>query len=83
MVPDDMALIKGSPQTRRQFLDYQIAQVDPLYVHHLTRYMRAMRQRNCLLRAKQHGNAGTLGEGDGLIGGLSVAGSAADCYRTR
>lgn len=53
MVPDDMALIKGSPNARRQFLDYQIAQVDPLYVHHLTRFMRAMRQRNCLLRAKQ------------------------------
>lgn len=53
MVPDDMALIKGSPQARRQFLDYQIAQVDPLYVHHLTRYARAMRQRNCLLKAKQ------------------------------
>lgn len=53
MVPDDAALIKGSPATRRQFLDYQIAQIDPLYVHHLTRYLRAMRQRNCLLRAKR------------------------------
>lgn len=53
MVPDDAALIKGSPNARRQFLDYQIAQIDPLYVHHLTRYMRALRQRNCLLRAKK------------------------------
>ncbi len=53
MVPDDAALIKGSPNARRQYLDYQIAQMDPLYVHHLMRYMRAMRQRNCLLRAKQ------------------------------
>lgn len=50
--PDDVNIIKGSPQVRRQFLDFQIAQADPLYVHHLTRYARAMRQRNLLLRAK-------------------------------
>ncbi|MFI5343009.1 MAG: DNA replication/repair protein RecF [Chlamydiales bacterium] len=50
--PDDINLIKGSPHLRRQFLDIQIAQIDPLYVHHLTRYARAMRQRNQLLRNK-------------------------------
>ena len=50
--PDDVNLIKGSPQLRRQFLDIQIAQIDPLYVHHLSRYNRAMRQRNQLLKAK-------------------------------
>jgi DNA replication and repair protein RecF len=54
VTPDDLSLIKGGPQVRRHFLDLQIAQVDPLYVHHLTRYNRAMRQRNCLLRAKDH-----------------------------
>lgn len=50
--PDDVNIIKGAPQLRRQFLDIQIAQADPLYVHHLTRYTRAMRQRNQLLRTK-------------------------------
>jgi DNA replication and repair protein RecF len=50
--PDDAALIKGPPALRRQFLDMQIAQSDPLYVHHLTRFHRAMRQRNCLLKAR-------------------------------
>jgi len=53
MTPDDIALVKGGPQVRRSFLDMLLAQVDPLYVHHLTRYYRAMRQRNHLLRAKQ------------------------------
>lgn len=53
MTPDDVSLIKGSPSLRRQFLDIQIAQVDPLYVHYLTRYVRAMRQRNVLLRQKK------------------------------
>lgn len=52
MAPDDVALVKAAPQVRRTFLDMQLAQIDPLYVHHLTRYHRAMRQRNHLLRAK-------------------------------
>lgn len=51
--PDDAALIKGGPAVRRHYLDLQIAQVDPLYVHHLTRFNRAMRQRNHLLRTKK------------------------------
>jgi len=52
MTPDDVNLVKGAPQIRRQFLDVQIAQIDPLYVHYLTRYMKAMRQRNQLLKQK-------------------------------
>lgn len=52
IAPDDASLVKGSPACRRRFLDLQIAQVDPLYVHHSTRYHRAMRQRNALLRTK-------------------------------
>jgi DNA replication and repair protein RecF len=50
--PDDIALVKGSPQLRRQYLDIQIAQASPLYLHHLARYQRAMRQRNQLLRQR-------------------------------
>lgn len=53
MSPDDVTLVKGQPAMRRHFLDLQIAQVDPLYVHHLTRFNRALRQRNALLRAKK------------------------------
>lgn len=53
MTPDDASLVKGAPSMRRQFLDIQIAQADPLYVHHATRYSRALRQRNCLLKAKE------------------------------
>lgn len=50
--PDDSAIVKGAPMIRRHLLDIQLAQTDPLYIHHLTRYDRAMRQRNHLLRAK-------------------------------
>lgn len=50
--PYDIELISGSPNDRRRFLNLHLAQSDPLYVHHLTRFWRAMKQRNCLLRAK-------------------------------
>lgn len=50
--PEDNELVKGPPAIRRQFLDLQLAQVAPLYLHHLNRYYRAMKQRNHLLRAK-------------------------------
>jgi DNA replication and repair protein RecF len=53
MTPEDIAIIKGAPQVRRDFLDLQISQVDPLYIHFLSRYQRAMRQRNALLRVRQ------------------------------
>lgn len=52
LTPDDVELVKGAPVIRRQFLDIQIAQTDPLYLHHLTRYQRAMRQRNYLLKSR-------------------------------
>lgn len=48
--PDDAAIAKGAPAARRQFLDLQLGQTDSLYVHHLTRYYRAMNQRNTLLK---------------------------------
>lgn len=52
LAPDDVALIKGAPHLRRHFLDLQLAQIDPLYVHYLTRYMMAMRNRNSLFKRK-------------------------------
>lgn len=53
LTPDSTSLIKGSPLLRRHFLDLQIAQIDPLYVHYLTRYIGAMRQRNVLLKKNE------------------------------
>ncbi|MCC5831768.1 MAG: DNA replication/repair protein RecF [Chlamydiales bacterium] len=50
--PEDYELVKGGPVARRQFLDLQIACESPLYLYHLSRYTRAMKQRNALLRRK-------------------------------
>jgi len=50
--PEVQNLVKGAPLVRRHFIDLQIAQIDPLYVHHLSRYKRALKQRNTLLKEK-------------------------------
>lgn len=52
MAPHDIELIKGAPSVRRHYLDFQIAQVDPLYMHHLMRYSKGLKQRNMQIRTR-------------------------------
>lgn len=52
MTPDDISLVKGSPLNRRRFLDLQLSQANPTYLHHLIRFQQAMKQRNQLLKDK-------------------------------
>jgi DNA replication and repair protein RecF len=54
--PDDIAVVKGQPSLRRRYLDLMVAQIDPVFVHHLSRFMRALKQRNVLLKQKQIGS---------------------------
>ncbi|MGE0634736.1 MAG: DNA replication/repair protein RecF [Pseudobdellovibrionaceae bacterium] len=49
VAPDD-DLISGLPQNRRFFLDLLISQMDPLYLHNISRYQKALKQRNQLLK---------------------------------
>ena len=51
--PQDLQMMIGYPAIRRRFINVHIAQCDPLYVHHLTRYTRAMKHRNALLKSKK------------------------------
>jgi DNA replication and repair protein RecF len=48
--PYDIVLVSGYPGDRRKFLDIQISQGDPLYLYHLTRYNKAIKERNELLK---------------------------------
>lgn len=50
---DDMHLMSEGPQNRRSFMDLQLIQSSPLYVHHFLRYQRALKQRNFCLKTKQ------------------------------
>lgn len=52
LCPEDISILSGSPAERRRFLDLHIAQIDKLYVYHLGRYQRALKQRNFLLKKK-------------------------------
>ncbi|HEY3831336.1 MAG TPA: DNA replication/repair protein RecF [Acidimicrobiia bacterium] len=48
--PDDLALVKASPQHRRTFIDELLAGLSPRYVAALSDFERVLRQRNALLR---------------------------------
>lgn len=51
--PEDRDLISGPPSTRRRFLDLHLSQIDAIYLQTLSRYYRALKQRNHLLRTRQ------------------------------
>lgn len=50
-LPEDIALVAGSPGERRRYLDITLCQTDPAYCRALARYNRVLTQRNALLRA--------------------------------
>lgn len=48
--PEDLNLVKGSPQIRRRFIDMEIGQISPLYLHDLLTYQKLLKQRNHMLK---------------------------------
>ncbi|MDQ0158392.1 DNA replication/repair protein RecF [Alkalibacillus salilacus] len=51
--PEDLNLVKGSPQERRKFIDMELGQVQPVYIYHLGQYQKILKQRNALLKDLQ------------------------------
>jgi DNA replication and repair protein RecF len=49
-LPEDIALVFGSPSRRRRYLDATLCQIDPVYCRSLSRYNQIVTQRNALLR---------------------------------
>ena len=56
-IPDDVDIIKGSPEKRRSFIDMAASQLNPLFVVHLSKHNVIMNQRNVLLKEIMQGNA--------------------------
>ncbi len=52
-LPQDMAIVEGSPSERRHYLDVALCQVDPIYQHNLSEYGKVLSQRNALLKQIQ------------------------------
>lgn len=48
--PEDLTLVKGAPSGRRRFLDAAISQMYPKYLNVLSRYHKALSQKNSLLK---------------------------------
>lgn len=48
--PEDLHLVKGAPQIRRRFIDMEIGQISPVYLHNLLTYQRLLKQRNHILK---------------------------------
>lgn len=48
--PEDLSLVKGTPQVRRKFLDMEIGQIDPIYLYDLVQYQSVLKQRNNYLK---------------------------------
>lgn len=49
--PEDLNIVKGSPQLRRRFLDMEIGQISRVYLHDLVAFQKVLKQRNALLKA--------------------------------
>lgn len=48
--PEDLSLVKGSPQIRRKFLDMELGQINPIYLYDLVQYQTILKQRNQYLK---------------------------------
>jgi DNA replication and repair protein RecF len=48
--PDDLQLIKGGPQNRRDFIDFYLAQIEPKYRFVYYNFYKVLQQRNKLLK---------------------------------
>ena len=48
--PEDLNLIKNGPAERRRFIDFELCQLDKVYLHNLSNYNKIITQRNNLLK---------------------------------
>lgn len=51
--PEDLNVVKGSPQFRRRFIDMEIGQISPIYLHELLQFQKILKQRNQFLKMNQ------------------------------
>ncbi|AVH75273.1 DNA replication/repair protein RecF [Weissella koreensis] len=52
--PEDLNLVKGSPQIRRQFIDREFSQMSPKYLYIANQYRGILKQRNQYLKQLSH-----------------------------
>src|SRR4028118_376062 len=72
--PDDIRIVKGAPADRREFLDGLLSSLRPTYARAVAEYVKAVQQRNQLLRRIRDGFSSerTLSTRDRKVGGLGT-----------
>ncbi len=56
-IPDDVEIIKGAPEKRRNFIDMAASQLNPVFLAHITKNNAIMNQRNSLLKTLMQGGS--------------------------
>lgn len=51
--PESISLLLEGSEVRRNYLDWALFHVEHSFHHHISSYLRALKQRNCLLKASQ------------------------------
>lgn len=54
-IPDDVDIIKGSPEKRRNFIDMAASQLNPNFIAHINKISAITNQRNALLKSIMQG----------------------------
>ena len=70
--PGHLSLVKGAPEGRRKFLDAALCQLYPGYLTLYRRYIRALQQKNALLRRSSNGIERPYAEKRALLEVLNV-----------
>lgn len=52
--PEDLNIVKGSPQIRRRFIDMELGQISAVYLNDLSQYQRILKQKNNYLKQLQY-----------------------------
>lgn len=50
--PEDLKIVKDEPEKRRNFIDRELSQISPKYCYMLTKYKKALLQRNSYLKGE-------------------------------
>ena len=50
--PEDLNVVKGSPQIRRRFIDMEIGQISPVYLHDLLTFQKITKATKSFIKNK-------------------------------
>ncbi|ALE07518.1 recombinase RecF [Arthrobacter sp. ERGS1:01] len=70
--PEDLALVKGDPSSRRRFLDELLVVLLPKHAATRSEYDRVLKQRNALLKSARAAHFSRNGVGEGHLSTLDV-----------